>query len=328
MKHIWIRPVALLCLCLVLAGGLMSCTAPNHDNKADGVLRVVCTTYSAYDMARSVLISDDSGKDQNTEILLLGRPGQDMHSYEPSAQDIITLAKADVLISVGDTAEPWIKGALSSANNSGLIRVIMTEVCGIAGEDCHEDHDHEHEHEHNEETDEHVWVSLKNALKISKSIVKAAEEAVGDASKAADIRTRGEAYEEKLTALDQAYTDMVAQAKRKTILIADRYPFIHLMKDYGLTCYAAFPGCSSETEASFATQAELIQTVQTLELPYIFVIDGSDRRVAETVAEKTGAKILLLHSCQVITEADMKAGLSYLDIAESNLESLRKALCE
>lgn len=327
MKHIWIWRAALLCLCLaLLSGGMLACSSPQHDVRADGVLRVVCTTYPAYDMARSVITPADGSGDIETEIILLGRPGQDMHSYEPSAQDIITLSTADVLVSVGDTAEPWIKGALSSANNPQLIRVDMMTVCGVTGEACNLDHDHEHEH--SDETDEHVWVSVKNALRISDAIAQAALGSVGDQAIATAIAAARDAYCAELLALDQQYEAMVASAQRKELLIADRYPFAHLMKDYGLTCHAAFPGCSSETEASFATQTELIETVKALDLPYIFVIDGSDRKVAETVAKETGAEILVLHSCQVITEAELQAGLSYLDIAEENLENLRKALCE
>ncbi len=327
MKHIWIWRAVLLCLCLALmSGGMLACTVPQHDIKADGVLRIVCTTYPAYDMARSVIPSEEKAGNFKTEIILLGRPGQDMHSYEPSAQDMITLSTADVLVSVGDTAEPWIRGALSSANNPQLIRVDMMAVCGITGEACDLDHDHEHEHAH--ETDEHVWVSIKNTLKISEAIAQAAMEAAGDEAQAADISAARDAYCAELANLDKQYADMVAAAKRTELLMADRYPFAHLMNDYGLVCHAAFPGCSSETEASFATQTQLIETVKSLELPYIFVIDGSDRKVAETVAQETGAQILTLHSCQVVTEAEMKAGLSYIDIAKANLENLRKALWE
>lgn len=322
----------ILCLAL-LGGGLMGCTQPQSTPEDDGVLTVICTNYAGYEFARSVLPSADTdGQEAAVCVSLLGRVGQDMHSYEPSAGDIITLAAADIVVSVGDTAEPWLAGALSSSGNTSVRRVDMMAVCGVEGEvhdeDCELDHDHDHEH--HDLTDEHVWVSVKNAEKISRRIADTALEVIGDtnAALAEDIAAARDTYCAELAALDRQYTEMVASAKRTELLMADRYPFAHLMADYGLTCHAAFPGCSSETEASFATQAQLIETVKALGLPYIFVIDGSDRRVAETVAEATGAQILLLHSCQVITEGEMAAGLSYLDIAEANLENLRKALCE
>lgn len=320
---------ALLCLTL-LCGGLIACNEPKLNPANEGVLHVVCTNYAAYDLARSVVIPEDDSHGAVIRILLLGRPGQDMHSYEPSAQDMITLSTADIVVSVGDTAEGWLTGALSASGNKDVRHVKMMEVCGIEGEHHHEDCDLDHDHDHSELTDEHVWVSVKNAERIARAISDAAIEVMGDinADLTQGIAARRDAYCAELLALDKQYADTVASAKRTELLIADRYPFAHLMHDYGLTCHAAFPGCSSETEASFATQTQLIETVKSLDLPYIFVIDGSDRKVAGTIAKETGAEILVLHSCQVVTEAEMEARLSYLDIAKANLENLQKALCE
>lgn len=329
-KHYMIRLLSvILCLSLV-GGGLISC-ADSHLNPAnEGDLIVVCTNFAAFDLAASALIPEDDSHGAVIQVILLGRPGQDTHSYEPSASDIITLSGADMIVSVGDTAEPWLAGALASSGNKDVPQVKMMEVCGIVGEDHHHDEDCELDHDDNELTDEHVWVSVKNAEKISHAIANTAIEVMESINSelTAGIAAQRDAFCAELTALDKQYADMVASAKRTELLVADRYPFAHLMHDYGLTCHAAFPGCSSETEASFATQTRLIETVKALELPYIFVIDGSDRKVAETVAKETGVEILMLHSCQVVTEEEMASGLSYLDIAKANLENLRKALCE
>ncbi len=319
----------LLCLTL-LCTGLISCGESPLNPANEGVLLVVCTNYAAYDLAASAIIPEDTNHGAVIQVLLLGRPGQDMHSYEPSARDIINLSTADMVVSVGDTAEPWLTSALSASGNTDVRQVKMMEVCGIEGEHHDHDEDCDLDHDHSELTDEHVWVSLKNAEKISRAIADTAMEVMDDrnAELTEGIAAQRDAFCAELADLDKQYADMVASARRDELLIADRYPFSHLMHDYGLTCHAAFPGCSSETEASFATQTRLIETAKTLELPYIFVIDGSDRKVAETVAKETGAQILTLHSCQVVTEAEMEAGLSYIDIAKANLENLRKALCE
>lgn len=318
-----------LFLCLTLLCGSLTACAEDPLNPAnEGVLRIVCTNYAAFDLTSAATVPENDGHGAVIQVILLGRPGQDMHGYEPSANDIITLSTADIVVSVGDTAEGWLASALSASGNKDVRQVKMTEVCGIVGHDHEEDC--ELDHDHDELTDEHVWVSVKNAEKIARAIADTALEVIGDtnAELTAGIAAKHDAFSAELTALDKQYADMVASAKRTELLIADRYPFAHLMHDYGLTCHAAFPGCSSETEASFATQTRLIETVKSLDLPYIFVIDGSDRKVAETVAKETGAEILTLHSCQVVTEAEMAAGLSYLDIAKANLENLRKALCE
>lgn len=326
--HVYHILSVLLCLTL-LCTGLISCGESSLNPANEGVLRVVCTNYAAFDLATSV-IPEDASHGAIIQVLLLGRPGQDMHSYEPSARDIITLSSANVVVSVGDTAEPWLASALPASGNTAVRRVKMMEVCGIEGE--HHDHgdDCDLDHDHDGLTDEHVWVSIKNAEKISRAIADTAMEVMESINSelTAGIAAQSDAFCAELADLDKQYADMVASAKRDELLIADRYPFAHLMHDYDLTCHAAFPGCSSETEASFATQTRLIETAKALELPYIFVIDGSDRKVAETIAKETGAQILTLHSCQVVTEAEMKAGLSYVDIAKANLENLRKALCE
>ncbi len=314
-----------LCLSL-LCGSLISCAGTEIHPANEGDLIVVCTNVAAWELASEAIIPDDSSHGAVIQVILLGRSGQDMHSYEPSASDIITLAGADLVVSVGDTAESWLASALSSSGNKDVHRVKMMDVCGIHGE--HHDSDCALDHDHEGLADEHVWLSLRNAQKIVRAIANTAAEIVKDIN--TDLTTgifaKRDAYCAELDALDKQYTDMIATAKRTELLVADRYPFAHLMHDYGLTCDAAFPGCSSETEASFATRTRLVETVKSLGLPYIFVIDGSNRKVAETVAHETGAEILLLHSFQVITEEEL-ATVSYLDVMKANLENLRKALC-
>ena len=316
----------ILCLAL-LCTGFVSCTASPRNPANEGCLLVVCTNVAAMNLAAETVIPESADHRAVIQVILLGRPGQDMHSYEPSAKDMITLSTADMVVSVGDTAEPWLNSALSSSGNQGVRQVKMMEVCGIQGEQ--HDHDESCDHDHDELTDEHVWLSLKNAQKISHAIADTAMEIMEsiNAELTAGIAAQRDAFCAELAALDKQYADMVASAKRTELLVADRYPFAHLMKDYGLTCHAAFPGCSSETEASFATQTRLIETVKSLGLRYIFVIEGSDRKVAETVAKETGAEILLLHSFQIISEEEL-ATVSYVDVMKNNLENLRKALCE
>lgn len=318
-----------ICLCLsLLCGGLISCSDSGLNPTNKGDLIVVCTNVAAMELTAEAIIPDDDSHGAVIQVILLGRPGQDMHSYEPSAKDIITLSGADLIVSVGDTAESWLASALSSSGNTDVRQVKMMDVCGIEGE--HHDDGCELDHDHSDLTDEHVWLSLRNAQKIVRAIADAAMEITKDmnAELAAGISAKQDAYCTDLDTLDKQYADMIAAAKRTELLVADRYPFAHLMHDYNLICHAAFPGCSSETEASFATQTRLIETVKSLDLPYIFVIDGSDRKVAETVAKETGTDILLLHSYQVVSEEEFAAGLSYVDVMKANLDNLRKALCE
>ena len=198
----------------------------------------------------------------------------------------------------------------------------------VEGEVCEAD-DHHHDHDHGEDArDEHVWVSLRRSEQIVAALGEEIAALVGDGEQATVCRENAEAYRAALRELDAQYEEAVHGAARSTVLIADRYPFAYLMDDYRIHCVAAFPGCSTETNASFATQTMLIETVESHALPYIFVIDGTDSMVATMISERTGAKILRLRSGQVVTDTQLREGVTYLSMAEENLENLKKALYE
>ena len=315
---------ALLLVCLTLVTGVAAlfagCASTAGPTPAeDGRITVVCTNFAGYDLARGLVTNyRKSGGEGQVDLILLGKDGQDMHSYEPTAADIITISTADLLISVG--AEQWLDATVASSGNQSLLRVSMMEAC-----DTLADH-HDHAHGADDEAcaligaDEHVWLSVENAIRINEAIEDALCKV--DPENAYVWEPCGEAYRAELTALWADYTAMMANAVRHTVVIADRYPFAYLFRDLGLECVAAFPGCSSETSASFATQTLLIEKTKEWNLPYIFVIEGSDGKVAATVAAETGADILTLDSMQVVTNRET----TYLHIMRQNLENLKKAL--
>ncbi len=320
-----------LFLLLVMTTGMLSgCKEANPDPRGDGVLTIVSTSYAGYDFARQITRDVPDGQ---VNLILLGKPGQDMHGFEPTAADIVNLSCADVLICLGGPNEAWLDTTLKSAMNESVLRVAMTEVCETMestpteGMETNSLHDHDgHDHAAGEScgligADEHVWLSPNNAIAIVRAIGQALCEV--DAGNQGTWSRATDTYVSELTALLDDYAVMMKTAVRKTILIADRYPFAYLVRDLGLTCYAAFPGCSSETSASFATQVFLIEKTRELSLPYIFIIDGSDGKVAEAVARETGASILTLDSCQVVTDRSQ----TYVSIMRKNLENLKKALC-
>ena len=316
-------------LVLTLLVGMMTLLAGCGDALGgtpadDGVISVVCTNFAGYDMTRGMLntyaANGGSGK---VELILLGKSGQDMHDFEPSAADIITLAAADVVISTG--AEGWLDAALSSAGNRNAVRVSMMDACDVIAEGDH-DHDPDHEHSHGEEDcsliggDEHVWLSVSNAIRIQTAIEMALHTA--DPANAEAWQISGTAYRAELMALQAEYETMMANAARNTVVIADRHPFAYLFRDLEIKCLAAFPGCSSETSASFQTQMELIEQTKEWGLSYIFIIEGSDGKVAEVVAQETGTQVLSLHSMQVVTDRE----ITYIQVMKQNLENLKKAL--
>ncbi len=319
MRNIWKNVLTGgLILCL-LSAMMTGCTTARPDPRGDGVLTVVATTFAGYDYARQITKNAEAG---SVKLVLLGKAGQDMHSYEPTAADITTLSEADVLICLGGSVETWLDATLRSAMNEEVLRVEMMAV----SETLESEHDHDHAEGETCDAegligaDEHVWLSPVNAVAIAAAVGDALCRA--DEANAAVWRAGTDAYVAELSALWEDYKAMRAAAVRDTVLIADRYPFAYLVRDLDLTCHAAFPGCSSETSASFETQAFLIEKAKELALPYIFIIDGSDGKVASVVAAESGAEILTLHSCQVVEDLSV----TYIDIMKENLENLKKAL--
>lgn len=321
---------AVLALALLL--GMMTLLAGCGDTQggdpaADGTISIVCTNFAGYDLARGMLNTyAENGGEGKVNLILLGKPGQDMHDFEPSASDIITLVAADLVISTG--AETWLDAALSSAGNKNAVRVSMMDASDVILEGEHDhDHDTDHEHTHGEEDcsliggDEHVWLSLSNALRIQSAILSALCGLDPDHADAWQVS--GAAYRAELMALKAAYESMMANAVRKNVVVADRHPFVYLFRELGIECLAAFPGCSSETSASFQTQMALIERTKEWGLSYIFIIEGSDGKVAEVVAGETGAQVLTLNSMQVVTDFE---NTTYLAVMKQNLENLKKAL--
>ena len=325
------RKILAIVLAAVMLLGVCSlggCSAERPSPDEDGVLRIVCTVFPAYDFCRELTRGLPDG---SVELILLGRNGKDMHSYEPSAADIVELARADLLVCVGGGTEAWVDATLEAADNPALRVFYMMEACETStelhdGEVC-EDHDHDHDHAEGA-ADEHVWVSLRRSEQIVAALCEEIAALTSGDEQAAVCRENAEAYRASLLELDAQYEETVRGAPRSTVLIADRYPFAYLMDDYHIDCVAAFPGCSTETSASFATQTMLVETVETQGLPYIFVIDGTDSVVATMICERTGAEILRLSSGQVVTDTQLRDGVTYLSMAEQNLENLKKALYE
>ena len=296
-------------------------------------LNIVTTIFPVYDW-----ILQAAGGEGHAEITLLLDSGVDLHSYQPTASDMLKIASCDVFVYVGGESDKWVADALKGSVNPGQIVISLLDALGedvraeelVEGMEHHdheEDGDADEDHGDEEETDEHVWLSLRNAQKLTFAI--AARLAEADPDHAETYTANAAAYCERLAALDAQYAEVTGAAAHKTLLFGDRFPFRYLADDYGLAYYAAFSGCSAETEASFQTIVFLAQKMDELGLPAVLTIEGTSRKIAETVIRTTAAKnqkILTLDSMQSITAADMQAGASYLSIMEKNLEVLREAL--
>lgn len=335
------RKIAAALLAVCLAGVLLagcagssssgSAAAPSgSSNAADAgeSLQVVTTIFPIYDWARQVI-----GDVPGVELVWLQDTGVDMHSYQPSAEDMLKLSSCDVFLYVGGTSDSWVDGALKEAVNPDMKVLSLLEILGdnarleeltegMQAED-HEGHDHGDEDEY----DEHVWLSLKNASLLTQSIADTLAQLDPDHADA--YAANAAAYEAQLADLDAQYQAAVDAGSVKTVLFGDRFPFRYLTEDYGLEVYAAFPGCSAETEASFETIAFLAGKVDELHLPAVLTIENSDQRVAQTIIQNTASKdaaLLRLDSMQGTSAKDVAAGTTYLTIMASNLDVLKAAL--
>ena len=340
-------------LAVLLAAGCLSGCKLGGKSDSDGKLKVVATIFPEYDWVMSVL-GDNPAK---AEVTLLLDSGVDLHNYQPTAADILKISECDLFIYVGGESDGWVNDVLKSANNKNRVVINLLDVLGDAVKEeevvegmqedehdhdhedgdhdhedddhDHEDGDHEHHHEHGEEPeyDEHVWLSLKNAGILTGSIADALCKL--DPDHADTYKKNAEAYKGKLKTLDEQYQKAVSEANVKTVLFGDRFPFRYLTDDYNLTYYAAFVGCSAETEASFETIIFLAGKVDELSLPAVLTIEGNDHKIAETIVRNTGAKnqkILTMDSMQSTTSKDIKNGTTYLSVMEKNLTVLKEAL--
>ena len=326
--------IALLLVLLMTAGMLAGCGKQKDDDTTDTTdkLSIVTTIFPEYDWVRQIL----GDKADNADVTMLLDNGVDLHSYQPTADDIVKISDCDLFIYVGGESDGWVEDALKNATNKDMKVVNLLEVLGdkVKNEEVvegmqEEEHEHEdgEEHEHEEEADEHVWLSLKNAEVLVGTISNALQEV--DSGNKDAYAANADAYVKKLSALDAEYQTAVDNAARKTVLFGDRFPFRYLVDDYGLNYYAAFVGCSAETEASFETISFLAKKVDELKLPCVLTIEGKNHKIAETIVKNTAPKsqkILTMDSMQSTTSKDVASGTTYFSVMEKNLAVLKEAL--
>lgn len=323
MKKITAGAVVLALILCLFAG----CSDTSGKTET-GKISVVCTTFPQYDWVKNIL----GDRAEDFDLTLLLDSGTDLHSYQPTAPDIIKITSADLFIYVGGESDKWVDEVFSTSE-SGAERLSLLSLAGASVveeetvEGMEAEEEHEEEAEEGPEYDEHVWLSLRNAGKLCEAIRDAL---IGlDGENAQTYTANAEAYIGKLDALDKEYAAAAAAGKRDTLLFADRFPFRYLTEDYDLTYYAAFSGCSGETEASFDTVSFLAKKTDELDLPVILVTETSDRSLAQTVASscaKAKPEILVMDAMQSVTRDKVNAGESYLDTMQSNLEILKTAL--
>lgn len=316
-------------------------------------LKVVTTIFPEYDWAREVIGENAD----NVELTLLLNNGVDLHSYSPSVKDIAKISEADIFVYVGGESDEWVDDVIKNAKNPNMKVINLVEVLGdrvkneeiVEGmqhehhhEHGHDDHDDDDEHEHHdddddehdehhhheeEEKDEHVWLSLRFAKTLCGAIADALCEK--DSANTAVYKKNLASYTAKLDALDAKYVEAIKAAGKNTLVFGDRFPFRYMVEDYNLKYFAAFTGCSAESEASFKTIVFLSEKVNELGLNCVCQIETGNGKIAKTVisnSKNKKAKVVTFDSLQSTTAKQIKKGATYLGAMEKNLEVLKMAL--
>ena len=317
--------VAAVVFMLVAINSTLFAKAKKSDKKSkSSKVSIVTTIFPEYDWVRQLL----GDKSENTELTLLLGNGVDLHSYQPSIQDVAKISTADIFIFVGGESDGWVKDALKNAKNKEMIVLNLMEILGdkVKEEEIVEGMEGEEEEEEEAEYDEHVWLSLKNAKVICEKITEALCQK--DSKNAATYQNNLSEYLAQLDELDWVYSAVINNASKDTLIFGDRFPFRYLVDDYNLNYYAAFVGCSAETEASFKTVIFLANKMDELDSNYIFKIESGDDKLAKTIIQnssKKNAQVLVLDSMQSVTSKQAEA-TSYIKIMIENVQTLQKGL--
>ena len=308
---------------------LAACGQGTGEDSESEQLTVVATVFPAYDFARAA-----GGGLVDVQLLL--PPGTESHSYEPTPADILAVQDCDLFIYLGGESDTWVETILESVELRGqTMRMVdcvpLLEEETVEGMESYEEaHGHDHDHEEAPGLgevvgyDEHVWTSPKNAARITRAVGEKLVEL--DPANGETYAANTEAYAAQIVALDQAFTDFFAGVEDRTMVFGDRFPLRYFAEEFGIDYYAAFPGCSTQTEPSAATIAFLTDKVREEHIPTVWYIEFSNHLVADSIAESAGVKTAMFHTCHNISPEELESGATYVSLMEENLEALRENL--
>jgi len=316
----------ILLVFVVAVFSIVSLTGCNKNKDNENKLTIVTTNFPSYDFARAV-VKDN----KDVELKMLLKPGAESHDFEPTPQDIIDIKNSDLFIYTGGESDEWISDILDDIDTDKTKVIKIMDLVDVKEEeivDGMEDEEHEEEEEHHDEEeveyDEHVWTSPVNAIKIVNALRDEVVSIDNDNKKVYEDSAKE--YTDKLEKIDNEFKDIVKNAKRKEIIFGDRFPLRYFVDEYNLKYYAAFPGCSAQTEASAKTISYLVDKVKEDKIPVVFHIELSNGKIAEAISKETGAKVLEFNTAHNISQKDFDAGVTYVDIMEENTKVLKEAL--
>ena len=318
--------VAIVLMVVIVMSAMAGCSTGKD---GDGTVNILCSVFPVYDWVCEITTGAE-----NVEVELLVDSGSDMHSYQATASDLVKIASCDIFVYVGGVSDGWVEDALKSAQNDkrtvlNLMELLPADrkICANVGHAGEHGHEASHKHENEDEYDEHIWLSVENARILCEKISEEISKVNPDNSDKYTANTN--AYCNALEELDEEYKKVCDNEKNKTMVFGGRFPFTYLLNDYGLLHYAAFEGCSAESEASFDTVVFLAGKVDKLGAPAVLSVKGDSEALAKTIIENTklkNQKIIALDSMQAVTRKDIDDGATYLKIMKANLDAIKIAL--
>jgi len=310
---------------------LVGCSNAKNNETSENLktkYNIVTTIFPCYDFAKSVV-----GDQMSVRMLI--KPGAEVHSFDPSPTDIISLQEADVIIYIGGESESWMESILNSVDLSKKTVIKLMDVVPSLNEEKiegmendeenhgEESHEQEEHGEHGSEYDEHIWTSPSNAKRMVEAIKKGLSQL--DQEHAGIYETNAASYMEEIQSVDDKFKEVIKQTNSPIMVFGDRFPFLYFAKQYGIEYRAAFAGCSTEMEASAGTLAYLINYVKEHSIHSIFTVEFSNQNIARAISEQTGAEILQFHSCHNVTKDEWEKGETYVSLMNQNVETLKKA---
>lgn len=321
----------ILLLVIVFCFVILIFKSKNKEEVNDKI-KVVSSNFASYDFLRAII-----GDNKNVELTFLMGPGKDSHSYEPSANDLIKIQNSDLFVYVGGGMEKWSDKVLDSLNTDKkeiiciadfVDKIEEKDVDGAEEDEHHEEHEEDEEHENHEHEegafDEHIWTSPANSIKMVNALEEAMEKI--DNKNSAKYKENADKYITEIEEIDNKIQDIVDNKVRERLVFADKMPMQYFIDYYNLKVSAAFNGCSTETEPSAKTIAYLQNKVKEENIPVVLYIELNPGKVANTIANETGAVAMQIQALHNVSLDDFNNGETWVSLMNRNLDVLKKAL--
>lgn len=301
------------------AAALICCAGCMTGCREEKPLTIVTTMYTTYDFVKQLTAEYE----EPVEVKMLLTPGGESHSYEPSPADAAAVQSCDLFVYIGGVSESWAQKLVDSSRQN-KISIRMFDCVKLLNEETVEGMQAGEEPESETEIDEHVWTAPLNAdamLTAIRDSINAVAPEEREHCNAAYDRVHADLLE-----LDARAREISENAENDTLIFADRFPFRYLTNAYGWKYYAAFAGCSSDTDVSAATLSFLINKTKDLNADTVFYLENSSEKIADAVSSATGAQAMMLQSCNNVSRVDFDAGMHYQALMRENLDAIEEAL--